>query len=357
MRQLGDDQIAAILKDANGQLPTPVLRIRDLADGQGKELRYVWKPPLDAPKTPDNKPDPNALIDVSKASLILDARTVRSKDAVDKATVDGKLSHFAMNFFGMARVEFDELKFSTGPGKKPDVTASGVELKFSNELEFLNSLRAALPADVFGTGAFLDIRPSGIRVGYQLALPAIPLGVFMLSNLALSAEVAIPFDNKPVSFRFSVSEQKHPFTVTVSLFGGGGYFSMLVDTSGVKEVEEPWSSAAARHWTWVSRAAVCRSWQASISCSRTATSPWPDICGATASSPCWASSRCPSSSIWNSATKSTTDSQWSVAGAPSRSACGSPSSASPSSSNWSGAFRRAGRPDLRPVHLERTRLA
>lgn len=237
LRQLGDGQIAAILDDANGQLPVPVLRIRDLPGGQGKELRYVWKPPLDAPKTPDNKPDPNALIDVSKASLILDARTVRSKDAVDKATVDGKLSHFAMNFFGMARVEFDELKFSTGPGKKPDVTASGVELKFSNELEFLNSLRAALPADVFGTGAFLDIRPSGIRVGYQLALPAIPLGVFMLSNLALSAEVAIPFDNKPVSFRFSVSEQKHPFTVTVSLFGGGGYFSMLVDTSGVKEVE------------------------------------------------------------------------------------------------------------------------
>ncbi|MFD0169212.1 hypothetical protein ACFVJH_34530 [Streptomyces decoyicus] len=237
LRQLGDDQIAAILNDAKGQLPAPVLRIRDLADGQGKELRYVWKPPLDPPKTPDNKPDPNALIDVSKASLILDARTVRSKDAVDKATVDGKLSHFAMNFFGMARVEFEELKFSTGPGKKPDVTASGVELKFSNELEFLNSLRTALPADVFGPGAFLDIQPSGIRVGYKLALPAIPLGVFMLSNLALSAEVAIPFDNKPVSFRFSVSEQKHPFNVTVSLFGGGGYFSMLVDTSGVKEVE------------------------------------------------------------------------------------------------------------------------
>lgn len=237
LRQLGDEQIAAILKDANSRLPAPVLRIRDLADGQGKELRYVWKPPLEPPKTPGNKPDPNALIDVSKASLILDARTVRSKDAVDRATVDGKLSHFAMNFFGMARVEFDELKFSTGPGKKPDVTASGVELKFSNELEFLNSLRAALPADVFGSGAFLDIQPSGIRVGYKLAVPDIPLGVFMLSNLALSAEVAIPFDNKPVSFRFSVSEQKHPFNVTVSLFGGGGYFSMLVDTSGVKEVE------------------------------------------------------------------------------------------------------------------------
>ncbi|WP_261957719.1 hypothetical protein [Streptomyces nigrescens] len=238
LRQLGDEEIAAILKDAKGQLPAPVLRIRDLIDGQGKELRYVWKPPLDPPRVPpDNKPDPDALLDVSKASLVLDARTVRSKDAVDQATVDGKLTNFAMNFFGMARVEFAELKFSTGPGKKPEVSASGVELKFSNELEFINTLRTALPADVFGPGAFLDVQPSGIRAGYTLAVPAIPLGGFMLSNLALAAAVEIPFDRRPVSFRFSVSEQKHPFNVTVSLFGGGGYFSMLVDTGGVREVE------------------------------------------------------------------------------------------------------------------------
>ncbi|MFD8543125.1 hypothetical protein [Streptomyces sp. NPDC059649] len=237
LRQLGDAEIEAILADANRQLPAPVLRIRDLADGRGKELRYVWKPALEPPKKADNTPDPDALLDVSKASLVLDARTVRSKDAVDKATVDGKLSNFAMNFFGVARVEFTELRFSAGPGKKPEVTASGVELKFRGELEFLNSLRTALPASVFGPGAFLDVQPSGIRAGYKLALPSIPLGGFMLSNLALSAEVAIPFDGKPVSFRFSVSEQKHPFNVTVSLFGGGGYFSMLVDTSGVREVD------------------------------------------------------------------------------------------------------------------------
>ncbi len=229
LRQLSDKQIENILADANGLLPAPVLRMRDLADGQGKELRYVWKPPL--------APPPAALIDVSKASLILDARTVRSMDAVDKSTVQGSLSHFALDFLGMARVEFEELKFKTGPGQKPDVTASGVELKFRGAMEFVNTLRSALPADVFGAGAFIDVQTTGIRAGYTLALPTLALGVFNLANLSLSAELAIPFDGKPVSFRFAVCEQKHPFNLTVSLFGGGGYFSLLVDASGVREVE------------------------------------------------------------------------------------------------------------------------
>ncbi|WP_310724332.1 hypothetical protein [Streptomyces sp. N2A] len=229
LRQLGDDEIAKILGDTNRLLPAPVLRMRDLADEQGKELRYVWKPPLERP--------PGGLIDVSEASLVLDARTVRSKDAIDKSTVQGSLTHFALDFLGMARVEFKELKFKTGPGQKPDVAASGVELKFRGPLEFINTLRSALPAEAFGPGAYIDVQPTGIRAGYKLAVPAMPLGVFNLANLALSAELAIPFDGQPVSFRFSVSEQKHPFTLTVSLFGGGGYFSLLLDATGVKEAE------------------------------------------------------------------------------------------------------------------------
>lgn len=232
LRQLGDAEIEAILRDANGLLPAPVLRIRDLVDGQGKELRYVWKPSLERPAS-----GPARLLDVSKASLILDARTVRSKDAVDQSTVEGRLSHFALDFEGIARLEFAELRFRAGPGKKPDVTASGLELKFSKDLEFINTLRSALPADAFGPGSYLDVQPSGIRAGFKLALPAIGLGALTLSNVSLGAELDVSFEEKPVSFRFSVSEREHPFNVTVSLLGGGGYFSMLVDAEGVQQVE------------------------------------------------------------------------------------------------------------------------
>src|SRR5262249_40902982 len=150
-------------------LPVPVLRIRDLVDGQGKELRYVWKTQLHNTGTPAD------ILDAEGATLTLDARTVRSKDAVDKATVEGRLSNFALNFADVVQVHMDDLRFKTGPGTKPDIPATGVALKFKGQLEFIDTLRSALPADVFGAGAYVDVGPSSITTGYKLALPAIPI--------------------------------------------------------------------------------------------------------------------------------------------------------------------------------------
>ncbi|WP_424857801.1 hypothetical protein [Streptomyces sp. SAI-170] len=237
LRQLGDEQIEAILRAPDGLLPAPVLRVRDLVDGQGKELRYVWKTKL------GERPDPGAgesLLPVimDNAMLTLDARTVRSQDAVDKSMVQGKLTDFALDFADIARVHISELTFTAGAGKKPDITASGLELTFVNDLEFINTLRSALPADVFGAGAYVDVTAHDIRAGYKFALPALEIGVFRLANVSLTAELVIPFEGDDgVSFRFSVSEREHPFNVTVSLLGGGGYFSMLVGTRGVLQIE------------------------------------------------------------------------------------------------------------------------
>ncbi|MEU1706872.1 hypothetical protein ABZ478_15870 [Streptomyces sp. NPDC005706] len=230
-QNLDDEQIQNILSATDGVLPAPVLRVRDLRDGQGRELRYVWKTKLGHPK-------PDGLLIVENSTLTLDARTVRSQDNVDKSTVQGTLTDFALNFFEIAQVHFDELRFRSGPGKKPDVTADGVELKFAGDLEFINTLRSALPADVFGPGAYVDIDANGVRTGLKIQVPTLAIGAFMLSNLSLAAEVRIPFDfDKSVSFTFSVAEPQHPFHLTVSLLGGGGYFFMEVDTTGPRRID------------------------------------------------------------------------------------------------------------------------
>ncbi|MET9735075.1 hypothetical protein ABZZ79_31865 [Streptomyces sp. NPDC006458] len=235
LKQLGDSEIQGILDDAEGLLPVPVLRLRDLADGAGKELRYVWKTRL---ANPGPGQPPEEVLDVSRSVLTLDARTVTAKDAGQRSYVEGRLRDVALELAGVARVQIADLRFRAAPGNKPDVSASGLELAFLGDLRFINTLRSALPADAFGSGAFVDVRSTGIRTGYTLALPAIGAGVFTLSNVSLSAELNIPFDDTGrVSFRFSVSERQRPFNVTVSLFGGGGYFSMLVDSDGIKEAE------------------------------------------------------------------------------------------------------------------------
>lgn len=229
-QNLDDEQIQNILSAPNGVLPAPVLRVRDLQDGRGRELRYVWKTKL-------GSSEPDGLLSVGNSTLTLDARTVRSQDNVDQSTVQGTLTDFALKFFDIAQVHFDELRFRSGPGRKPDVTADGVELSFAGDLRFINTLRSALPADVFGTGAYVDIDANGVRTGCKIQVPSLPIGAFMLSNLSLAAEVRIPFDfDKSVSFTFSVAEPQHPFHITVSLLGGGGYFFLEVDTTDRKSV-------------------------------------------------------------------------------------------------------------------------
>jgi hypothetical protein len=237
LQKLGETQIEEILRAPDGLLPTPVLRIRDLADGQGKELRYVWKARLGEAQPANPGEQDSFPVDLTNAVLTLDARTVRSKDAVDQATVQGKLTDFSLTFAHVARVHFAELSFRSGPGKKPDITAGGLALTFEKDLEFINTLRSALPADVFGSGAYVDVDGTGVRAGYKFAVPTLGIGVFTLSNVSLAAELVIPFGDEPVTFRFSVAEREHPFHVTVSLFGGGGYFSMLVNTTGPPQIE------------------------------------------------------------------------------------------------------------------------
>ncbi|MYS84829.1 hypothetical protein [Embleya scabrispora] len=229
LRDLGEDEIRRRLDGVSQELlPVPLMRIADLVDSAGSELRYVWKPRLknDLP-----------LLDLGAAALVLEATTVRSPDALSKSSVRGELRRFAFVFADIVRVDFERLTFTARPGSKPDVTAAGVAITFEKALEFVNQLREALPADGFGSGAFVDVSTSGVTAGYSLTLPTLSLGMFNLSNVALSARLTIPFDDRPARFRFAVSERQNPFNISVSLFGGGGFFALEVSTRGIEQIE------------------------------------------------------------------------------------------------------------------------
>ncbi|MFF5897900.1 hypothetical protein ACFY8O_18450 [Streptomyces argenteolus] len=229
LAQLSDSRIEEIIRsgDPRTLLPVPVLRVKELADGAGKELRYVWKPSIKS----------SGIVGLEDASLVLDSRTTVSTDGLDKSSVRGELTGLTLRFAGLAEVRIARLSFTSTPGGKPDIDASGLELVFEGALSFINNLRSLLPADGFGKGAYIDIDPAGIRAGYSLAIPSIGVGVFSLQNLALTAGLTIPFEASPIRFRFGISERKNPFVVSVSLFGGGGFFAMEVSSRGIELVE------------------------------------------------------------------------------------------------------------------------
>ena len=49
------------------------------------------------------------------------------------------------------------------------------------------------------------------------------VGVLNLSNLGLGAGFTVPFIGQPVSVRFNFCTREQPFTLTVWMFGGGGF--------------------------------------------------------------------------------------------------------------------------------------
>jgi hypothetical protein len=68
-------------------------------------------------------------------------------------------------------------------------------------------------------------------------VPSVGVGIFSIQNIAVGAALSIPFTDRPAGVRFAISERHKPFLVTVSLFGGGGFFAVEVSADGLESVE------------------------------------------------------------------------------------------------------------------------
>lgn len=223
----------------------PKMLSRELSAGGGLPARveasFRWK-------TEIKKSDPAGLF-VPKADpakiteLEMNGVVTTSLDAPQSSSFDATatITNFKINLFGFLIIWFDRLRFRAQRGQKPDVVVDlhpGDEtIEFGGPLEFVNQLRKIIPASGFSDPPNLSVTPSGISASYSLNLPSIEIGVFMLSNASLGAGFTLPFDSKPAMVRFNFSERQQPFSLTVSLLGGGGFFAIGVSAEGVKEIE------------------------------------------------------------------------------------------------------------------------
>lgn len=222
--------------DSHALVPIPIIRTRPLPGPDGRPVatltRLVWKPALD--------PSPTTIpaFELGQAQFVLDVRTVTRLDgSPPETTIRGELSGFALTFADVVQLSMGTLRFVALPGRKPDVTAEGVGLKFIGALQFVDTIRQLLPADGFSDPPAIAVTPEGVAAGFSLGIPTVGIGVFSLQNLSLSAMLSLPFVGKPAGLRFALSDRHHPFLVTVTLFGGGGFFALGVSASGIEEIE------------------------------------------------------------------------------------------------------------------------
>ena len=156
-------------------------------------------------------------------------------------SVTGVLSGFRFVIPDIVSIGFRTFSFRSASGQKLDVSvdmAGNPAVQFLGPLEFVTELARRIPAGIFGAdGPSLDVEPDHVTVGAGVALPPLAVGVFSLQNLAIGAAVTLPFlDGKPL-VDVSFASRDKPFLLTVTLFGGGGFVHVQLDSDGVRMVE------------------------------------------------------------------------------------------------------------------------
>lgn len=207
-------------------------------------VRYEWKPVL------QNWPNPGGGGNVFEASnngksaaLVMRAEfQAASKYKPDvRFNVLCSMSNFTIDLIGNSisfiRIHFKKIDFIASSSKKPDVNVEMGEIEFVGVLSFVEVLKDLIPLDGFSDPPAIEVDASGIRAGFSMALPNIAFGVFSLQNLSLGAAFSVPFIGKPLSLRFNFCERHSPFLLTVSMFGGGGFFAITVDPHDVQILE------------------------------------------------------------------------------------------------------------------------
>jgi hypothetical protein len=233
--QMAEEQLVPWLDDVHHLLRLPVMVSHQLQNPPAIETSYLWKPEITNPIS--------GILNVedvfdTKGDLLLRARLLTMLDGSKSImTIFGRLRNFALNFAGVLSLKVRSLSFTAEQGKKMDLTAEGVELVFSGPLEFVNTLKDILPENGFSDPPFLNVDTSGIIAGYSLGVPSVGVGIFSIQNIGLSAFLSLPFIDRPAGVRFAISERHKPFLVTVTLFGGGGFFALALNAHGLEQVE------------------------------------------------------------------------------------------------------------------------
>lgn len=134
-------------------------------------------------------------------------------------------------------LHFERIEFFANSAMKADVNCVLQSIEFVGVLSFVETLKELIPLDGFSDPPALEVTEKGIDASFSIALPNIAFGVFSLQNLSLGAGFTVPFIGEPLSFRFNFCSRENPFLLTISAIGGGGFFGITINPSGVHILE------------------------------------------------------------------------------------------------------------------------
>ena len=142
-------------------------------------------------------------------------------------------------------LSFEKLQFQQEDGKAPKFIVEGITAEFAGDLALLGGL-ASLFNDLDSADRLLDVTSRGLALRYKLPIPTPPsVGVFVMRNMVFSLGIEVPFEPRlPISdtsmsvlVTLGFASRVNPFTLSVMMFGGGGYIELALDRNGLSRFE------------------------------------------------------------------------------------------------------------------------
>ncbi|MEO9139582.1 MAG: hypothetical protein ABI345_11005 [Jatrophihabitans sp.] len=199
---------------------------------------FEWRPKLTNFPAGTDEDDALFFVDPDGLLLSIEARA-SGKDGVG-VDVLAELKHFGLNLFpgaSLIKITIDRLSFRSSNGRKPEVDVVMNDMAWQGILSFIAALEELIPADGFSDPPYVDVSPSGVKAGFDLALPSIAVGVFSLENMSLGADVSVPFLGEAVTVGFNFCTRDKPFRLTVMCVGGGGFVGLRISPKGIVLLE------------------------------------------------------------------------------------------------------------------------
>jgi hypothetical protein len=231
--------------DTLGDVLAAIATLVEMLSGDELTIRFDWNPEIDS--FPSSNPIFRAN-DKRGLLVAVEGKVKKNGSSSPKISVVCSLRSFDLVLIAPAsfiELQFDHIEFSIDSKAKMDVDVILNEIKFVGPLSFVEVLKDLIPLDGFSDPPYLDISAQGIDAGFDIALPTISCGILNLSNLSLGAGFTVPFIGQPLSVRFFFCTREQPFLLTVYVFGGGGFFAVTIDPSGVQILEAAFEFGAA----------------------------------------------------------------------------------------------------------------
>jgi len=244
------NKVTGLLAALNDSIPR-IPNLKSYLTEEAFYAEYKWQPQLGGKEMQIIPSLLNVNVNDPSTALTITTKFEKPFDAGKSASMNGvaRFEKFEVDIVPLLAVKFNYLEFRTGSSQKTDVKVDidkDDPIAFKGVLSFVNNLQSIIPTGGFSDdGPYIDIKPGGITAGFNISIPNVEVGICMISNISLGASVTLPFTGAPLTIGFNFCRRENPFMLTISCFGGGGYFMMVTTLKGIQSIEAAFEFGAA----------------------------------------------------------------------------------------------------------------